>query len=81
MSGGSLLVGAALALVSAAFVARPFRPPRGNDLDSTIQRWVSQVRSARSTAEPRYCRQCGQALDADDRFCSACGTPVKERNP
>ncbi|MGI6209185.1 MAG: zinc-ribbon domain-containing protein [Anaerolineae bacterium] len=80
MSGGSLLVGAALALVSAAFVARPFRAVRyGSDLEANLERWVAQARAERPVAAG-YCHQCGHALDAGDRFCSACGTPVKEPN-
>lgn len=26
---------------------------------------------------PRYCPQCGTTVSPDDRFCTACGTPLK----
>ena len=46
MSIGSVLVGIALGLVVAAYLARPFRAARaGADLDRTIEGWVAQVRA------------------------------------
>jgi len=79
MTGGSLLAGAALAIVTVAYVARPFRAARREDLGRSIERWVAEVDLPQPVEghDDRYCRQCGQALPPDSRFCPNCGTPVK----
>ena len=90
MTGASILIGAALALVTAAFLARPFRAARNQDLTRSIERWVGEARSGHSAAvavaDPasdvaRFCRQCGRSLAPDSRFCSGCGTPVEGPRP
>lgn len=46
MSIGTVLVALALALVAAAYLARPFRAARaGADLDRAIEAWVAQARA------------------------------------
>lgn len=46
MSIGAVLVALALALVAAAYLARPFRAARtGVELDRAIEEWVAQVRA------------------------------------
>jgi hypothetical protein len=37
---------------------------------------LSQPNSKASTGK-RFCHECGQTLDQNDKFCSNCGTPVK----
>jgi hypothetical protein len=89
MSIGSIMVGAAVALVLGVYLARPFRPSRGAaSLDRTIDSWVAQMRAEeKSTAlgdsadgadeRVSFCPQCGRAVGTDDRFCSGCGTGLR----
>ncbi|NLT42132.1 MAG: zinc ribbon domain-containing protein [Anaerolineae bacterium] len=86
MTGASLLIGAALAVATAAYLARPFRAARREDPGRSIERWVTAARvpqglesapAVASAAEARFCRECGRALTPDSRFCAGCGTPVE----
>ena len=44
MSIGSILVGVSVALLVAAYLARPFRPTRaGDDVDRMIETWVTRA--------------------------------------
>jgi hypothetical protein len=46
MSVGSILIGVSVALLVAAYLARPFRPVRaGGDFDRMIEIWVARARS------------------------------------
>ena len=77
MSVGSVLVGVGIALVVAAYLARPFRVGRGGvDLDRAIETWVGQVRAMGGRA--RYCTRCGRRAGRDDRFCAGCGARLDE---
>ncbi|HHS97850.1 MAG TPA: zinc ribbon domain-containing protein [Chloroflexi bacterium] len=86
MSVGSLLVGAALALMVGAYLARPFRRPEA-DLDRAIEQWVAQTYATLQSARPpaptpsegpvNFCPQCGRRVGPDDRFCAGCGTPLR----
>jgi hypothetical protein len=72
VSVGSVLVGVGIALVVAAYLARPFRVRRsGADLDRVVEIWVGQVRATGD--EARHCTQCGRRAGRDDRFCAGCG--------
>jgi hypothetical protein len=72
VSVGSVLVGVGIALVVAAYLARPFRVRRsGVDLDRVIETWVAQARATGDQA--RYCSRCGRRAGRDDRFCAGCG--------
>lgn len=89
MSIGSILVGVAVTLVLAVYLARPFRTSRaGVSLDRTIESWVAQMRAEKTEpalggsadgADERasFCPQCGRAAGADDRFCAGCGTRLR----
>jgi hypothetical protein len=89
MSIGSIMVGAAVALVLGVYLARPFRASWGPaSLDRTIDSWVAQMRAeekARALADSAagadqrasFCPQCGRAVGPDDRFCSGCGTRLE----
>ena len=75
VSVGSVLVGIGIALVVAAYLARPFRVVRsGADLDRVVETWVGQVRATGDQA--RHCTQCGRRAGPDDRFCAGCGAPL-----
>jgi hypothetical protein len=84
MSLGTILVGIAVALVVATYLARPFRKG-GADIDRAIETWVAQVRAEGRPRDDKpeaeslsYCPQCGLRVRPDDRFCSGCGTPLLE---
>ena len=89
MGIGSILVGAAVALVVAAYVARPLRTSRAaHASEQLIEQWVAQVRNenlpAATPAAPEpacFCARCGQRARAGDRFCSRCGAalPAEDR--
>lgn len=78
MSIGSVLVGIALVLIVAAYLARPFRRVEA-DPDRAIEVWVAQVRAERETESVmvNYCPQCGRRLGPNDRFCAGCGTRLQ----
>jgi hypothetical protein len=89
MSIGSILVGIALALVTGAYLARPFRTATV-DLDRAIETWVAEVRaekqrsggaeeqrSEKAEEKVNYCSQCGRRVGPDDHFCAGCGTPLR----
>jgi hypothetical protein len=92
MGIGSILVGIALLLVVAAYLARPFRVARpGVGLDRAIEGWVAQVEaegrgnggvgelgSERAGRRVNFCPQCGQGASPGDRFCAQCGAPLGE---
>jgi hypothetical protein len=72
VSAGSVLVGVGIALVVAAYLARPFRVGRsGADLDQAVEIWVGQVRATEDQAH--FCTRCGRRAGRDDRFCAGCG--------
>ena len=90
MSIGSILVGIALALVTGAYLARPFRTATV-DLDQAIESWVAKVRAegrkgggaeeqeSEGTEEAiNYCPKCGRRVGLDDHFCAGCGAPLRE---
>ena len=90
MSIGSILVGIALTLIVAAYVARPFRSARAvTDWDRTIEGWVAQARTTsqgkeakepkdRKVEEPvNFCAKCGRRVDPDHQFCPGCGAQIK----
>ena len=91
MSIGSILVGVAIALVVAAFAARPFRRTQADDVERLIERWVAQARAetesekqeaggrGQEATEPAaFCPQCGRRVGPEDRFCARCGKPLRE---
>jgi hypothetical protein len=78
VSVGSLLTGLALAMVSAAYVARPFRPAAGSSSEEEIDAWVAKARRQPQDAA-LFCTGCGRRTSPEDRFCAGCGTPLGER--
>lgn len=92
MGIGSIVVGIALLLIVAAYLARPFRVARANvELDRAIEAWVAQVRgeghrggggeelgSEGAERQVNFCPQCGQRVGPGDRFCAQCGAPLGE---
>ena len=50
------------------------------DVSVRIEAAVSAYRAQRKKPAPaatKFCPQCGQAVDAGDHFCTACGAPLK----
>ncbi|MFL7793705.1 MAG: zinc ribbon domain-containing protein [Anaerolineae bacterium] len=76
MSIGSILVGVAVLLFLAAYVARPFRRAEV-DLDALIEARVARVRRERSDGA-HLCPHCGHHAGTGDRFCAGCGMPLQE---
>lgn len=83
MSVGAILVGAAVALLVGAYLARPFRRA-WMEPDRAIEQWVAQVRAkgsrgaeARGEEPVNFCPQCGRRVAPDDRFCARCGTRLR----
>ena len=81
MSVGSVLIGVAVVMVVATYLARPFRSARvSKDLDREIEGWVAQVRAwgmlSGENGVPGACPHCGHPVAPDDRFCAACGAPL-----
>ena len=81
MSIGSILVGVSVALLVAAYLARPFRPTRaGDDVDRMIETWVTRARSEVPTEpelEPeRMPSPAPQATAEPVNFCPQCGRRV-----
>jgi len=90
MTGASLLIGAALAVATTAYLVRPFRAARHESLSRSLERWVAAARQqppgpfappSSTEGEARFCRHCGRPLVSDSRFCSGCGTPVEGPRP
>lgn len=78
------LIGAALLLVvvGTLWYTRQSRPQPA--MVPPPQPRARRKRRAPKSAEAKdeasatgYCTECGHALDADDRFCRSCGTPVR----
>ena len=82
MSIGSILVGVAIALVVAAFAARPFRRTQADDVERLIERWVAQARaeteSEKQEAGGRGQEAGGRGQEATEpaAFCPQCGRRV-----
>ena len=79
MGIGSLLVGVALALVTGAFLARPFRKKEPGDLEQTIEGWVVQARARSSPAVRSPARDLGadeRDISATGPYCPQCGSRV-----
>jgi hypothetical protein len=47
------------------------------DVDAAIEAAIAARRS-QPAATAGFCTRCGQALQAGDRFCAGCGTPVPQ---
>ncbi|MBN1179516.1 MAG: zinc ribbon domain-containing protein [Anaerolineae bacterium] len=92
MSIGSMLLGIAVALVTLAYLARPFRVAQGRiDADRAIEVWVAQTQVVRrpalteqSAAAPtgdaeavNFCSRCGRRVGPDDVFCPGCGKRLR----
>lgn len=75
MSLGAILVGVAIAAVTMAYIARPFRAATP-DVAALIEAWVRAVAAAApaaARAEVNFCPQCGRRVAPDHRFCPGCG--------
>jgi len=77
MSIGSILVGLALALVTAAYLARPFRA--AYTVDQVIEAWVARVGSGATGAAGTTCPRCGRIAGPSDSFCAGCGAQLQEQ--
>lgn len=85
MSLGAILVGVALAILTGAYLARPFRPAGAEgEFDHAIEVWVARMRDEPEWEEPQhveeavnYCSQCGRRVGPQDRFCPGCGHPLQ----
>jgi len=84
MGIGTILVGAACALVVGAYLARPFRKTEP-DLDRAIEAWIAQVRkggeaevqgSNEAAEAVNFCPQCGRHVGHNDHFCPGCGAKL-----
>jgi uncharacterized OB-fold protein len=75
MSIGSILVGLALALVVAAYLARPFRA--AYTADQVIETWVARVGNAADAT--MACPRCGRLAGPTDSFCAGCGAQLQEQ--
>ncbi len=78
MTPGTLLCTLAIAVVVAAYVARPFRRAP-DDIDRAIEGWIAQetrLRLARSKKDPNICPHCGRRIKPQHRFCRGCGAIV-----
>ena len=87
MSLGAILVGLAIAGVTIAYIARPFRAAAARaaapDVDRLIETWVRTIAAgSSSTARTgvNFCPQCGRQVAPDHRFCPGCGErlPIDE---
>lgn len=89
MSPAAILVSLSLAILTAAYLAAPFRRRATEPLATSIERWVRHAPVSTSVVTPvvapdatpassdaRYCRHCGRQLEPDSRFCAGCGQPV-----
>lgn len=59
-------------------------PPEGDDATSQIEAAVAvrrQQATISSNGQSSYCTQCGQPLDAGDKFCARCGQPRQVAQP
>lgn len=92
MNTGALLIGLGAAILTAAYIAAPFRRRNAAspaDLDALIERWVAQseprveaaVQSPPPTSEEgpaQFCHHCGRRIQPDHRFCPGCGARLSE---
>lgn len=87
MSLGAIFVGIAVAVVTIAYIARPFRAAAmhtpASDVDRLIETWVraiADVSSSTTRTGINFCPQCGRQVAPDHRFCPGCGKrlPVNE---
>lgn len=76
MSIGSILVGLALALVTAAYLARPFRA--AYTADQAIEFWVARAGNSAAGAA-MACPRCGRIAGPTDSFCAGCGAQLQEQ--
>jgi len=59
-------------------------PAANGDVNSQIEAAVAERRHQHAISkngQTGYCTQCGQPLDADDKFCSRCGQPLQVAQP
>ena len=60
-------------------IGAPASPAAADDLDAAIEAAVASRRApAAAGSASGFCTTCGQALQAGDRFCARCGTPVPQ---
>jgi hypothetical protein len=67
-------------MAQAADALQKTEQQKEEDVAARIEAAVSAYRSQRKQPAPavtKFCPQCGQAVDPGDRFCTACGAPLK----
>ena len=47
-------------------------------VDAELERRVAGLRQASTSAEAKFCHNCGQAIAPGDKFCSNCGTALED---
>jgi NADH pyrophosphatase NudC (nudix superfamily) len=66
-----------LANVPASEAPRPTRKQAVSVTDDDIEDMIARRRSARKEKTGGFCPKCGKAVLLSDRFCPACGHPLK----
>jgi hypothetical protein len=59
-------------------------PAANGDVNSQIEAAVAERRHQQAISkngQTGYCTQCGQPIDAGDKFCSRCGQPLQVAKP
>lgn len=81
MSLGAILVGTAIAAVTIAYIARPFRAAVP-DVDTLIEAWVRAAAAPPASArtEINFCPQCGRQVAPDHHFCPGCGARLPDED-
>ncbi len=71
-----VLAGAGLLLIIAAVIWQIASSRSGSKRPIKPRRQAKSAKSAQTTA--KYCHECGQPLQPEDKFCRECGTAVKK---
>jgi hypothetical protein len=75
--GVLIIVAVAWLLITRRSPRKRVRKPRPNR-QAPPQAAANKIASGGSTSVAKFCHECGQPLEAGDRFCRNCGTAVKE---